>query len=682
MKKLTLIVCMALMPLFAVNGFADRIGDILTEADTWIISDTTRVLAYIDSCTSEVDARLQNSPYWEDTYRDLSFVLGIDYTGSAQIDNTGRIYFQMRITGETSHLFYIDKPMGWPIQISPNNWAKEGYTIWNYDVHPSGDYLLVLVMRYGSERHDIWKFNRDGSFEPLLVNPDVRYSNTIFKNKDEFFLSIDDQQNQYFCKYTISTGKLDTLYQDEEWSGIYGYDDGRLLCGRFFSFSESQLFTLDESTLKADNLTIRGSFDNAYFTGDGKVIFTTDAKSKADEFNKLVYVKLDKAKKEQEKTDPDSIYQGLGQKDMKVIFDPKMENAGFEYIKKDKIVIMTLNKDGYSELVALNLKGKKIDLPQIQVGVLSGGGPYDENGFVNENGEFVFGFSSPNTPPSIYYFKLGDKEITTLATVSTFGFDFSNVSVEVVRYPSKDGTMIPALLYAPSDVKRDGNNPAIVQYHGGPPAQWRPYFQRNLAFALSKGIIILRPNVRGSSGYGTAWEKGDNQEKRYDALGDAEAALDYLIKEGYSSPDRIGIQGGSYGGYTVNYLSVTAPEKFACAISEVGVADHDYSQTHGDVGGQRIWELEFGKIGSELSHDLSPIFKAENVQKPMLLTSGFYDPRVFAGDPRRFGYLLSQLGKDVLYLESVESGHGATTKEQIITNLTRYYVYFMDHIFK
>jgi dienelactone hydrolase len=664
MKKSILIGAVLLFVGLAAAINAGEIEDILTQADTWIISDTSRIMAYIDSSTKVVDDMLEQSKYWDDTHRDLSFLLGIDYVGSPQIDNTGRVYFMMRITGETAHLFYINSPMSWPHQLSPNNWPAEGYTIWSYEPHPSGDYLLVLAMKYGSERHDIWKFNRDGTFKPLLVNPEVRYSNTVFKNKDEFFLSIDDQQNQYLCKYTISTGKLDTLYKDEQWAGIYDYSDGQLLCGRFFSFSETQFFLFDENTLETTDITDRGSYDNARFTGDGRVIFTTAKLSKENEFNKLVIIDL---------KDPEK---------MKVVYDPKMENSGYEYVKDLKTVIMTLNKDGYSELVAFDLDGKSVAVPTIPVGVLSGGGPFDENGSVNDLGDFVYGFSSPNTPPTIYHFKLGENNIVKLADVATFGFDFSNVKVEVIRYPSTDGTMIPALLYSPADLNKDGNNPAIVEYHGGPPQQWRPYFQRNLAFALSKGIVFLRPNVRGSQGYGTAWEKADNQEGRFQALQDAESAIDYLVKEGYSSYDRIGIWGASYGGYTVNWLAVNAPEKFACAISQVGTADYDYSETHGDLGGQKIWEEEFGKIGSELVHELSPMWKADRVQRPMLITAGFYDPRVFPGDPRRFAYVLAKLGKDVYYLEDVKSGHGATTKDQIITEYTQYYTFMEEHIMK
>ena len=177
-------------------------------------------------------------------------------------------------------------------------------------------------------------------------------------------------------------------------------------------------------------------------------------------------------------------------------------------------------------------------------------------------------------------------------------------------------------------------------------------------------------------------EKADNLKGRFKALEDDEAAIDYLVNEGYSSYDRIGIWGASYGGYTVNWLVVNAPEKFACAISQVGVADQDYQQTHGEVGGRNIWEQEFGKVGTRLVHDLSPIWKADRVQRPILVTAGFYDPRVFPGDPRRFGYLLDRLGKQVYYLEDTKAGHGATTKEEIIDEYSQYYTFLLDHIMK
>lgn len=193
---------------------------------------------------------------------------------------------------------------------------------------------------------------------------------------------------------------------------------------------------------------------------------------------------------------------------------------------------------------------------------------------------------------------------------------------------------------------------------------------------------MMFPNVRGSSGYGPAWEEADNLEGRFTALEDAVAAIDYLINEKWSNPDKIAIWGASYGGYTVNYLAVNYPNKFACVVSEVGVADVDYSTTHGDVTFSAGWEKEMGPVGSELTQKLSPIYYSQNVSRPILVTAGFHDPRVFPGDPRRFSWVLNELGKDVLYYEQVKSGHGGAQKSLLIEDFTRSYVFMLKHLLK
>jgi len=657
MKKLIFLILMTATLGMPGRCRAGEVESILGEADRWIISDTARIMAYIDSCNELTDERLSGSPYWAAAYRDLSFLLGIDYVSMPQIDNTGRIYFMMRLTGQIEHLFYVDKPLTWPIQVTPNSWANEGYTIYYYDVHPSGAYVLVGAMKYGNEKHDIFMFKRDGSFRPLLVNPEIEYSNVVFKSKNQFFLVAADDSTRTVCRYTISSGELEPLYREDEWIDIYDYQDGRLLCERWFSFSESQVFLIDETSLKADNLTDKGYFEYSKFTGDGRVITVTSALSGKGEFNKLALIEIEKPRK------------------ISPLFDPGLEIDGLKYIKEAGLCLVMLNNEGYSELKAVGLNGRLTAIPWNSTGVMT-------DLHANDSTEFVFAFSSPNTAPTAYLSRLGSESFAQVATVATFGFDFSGVRVQVIHYPSKDGTLVPALLYLPPGVRQDGSNAAIVEYHGGPPGQSRPEFQRNIAFAISRGFIMMFPNVRGSTGYGTDWEMADNLEGRYQALEDCVGALDYLVEAGYCSPDRIGIWGASYGGYTVNYLAVTAPEKFACVVSEVGEADMDYDNTHGDVTFMQGWEREYGPLGSQLTHDLSPIFKAQNVKRPMLITAGFNDPRVFPGDPRRWAYLLTRLGKDVLYFEEIKTGHWGTSKQQVIDAYAKAYVYFMEHLMK
>ena len=253
----------------------------------------------------------------------------------------------------------------------------------------------------------------------------------------------------------------------------------------------------------------------------------------------------------------------------------------------------------------------------------------------------------------------------------------------MIRYKSDDGTMVPALLYTPPGAAKDGSNPAVVNYHGGPPGQSRPYFSRNLAFALSKGFVIMYPNVRGSTGYGPAWERMDNLEGRWASLQDCERALDYLIEEGWSSPKKIAVWGASYGGYVADWLATQASEKLACVISEVGVSDVDHTLvTSVNKDFMAGWEKEYGPLGSDLTHKLSPIFYANDVAVPILVTGGFNDPRVPPSDPRRFAYVLSRLGKPVYYFEETEAGHGASVKAQLVRDLATQYTFTMMHVMK
>jgi len=512
-------------------------------------------------------------------------------------------------------------------------------------------------MLHGDENFDIYKFDRDGSFEPLLVAPKIQYRQPVFENEDEFFLVSNDHSTQTIIKYTISTGEVDTIYTEPGWFGPVDDRDGMLLCNRWLSFSESQLFILDTETLKARDITKRGLYYGGAFTLTGKVVTLTSALSKPEEFNKFAIIDPERPKKPE------------------LLYDPKLEVDEYLLIPRAEAVLASLNKDGYSKLAAFDLKGKAIEVPQPEIGVVS-----DVSS--NDYGEIVFGFSSPRMAPTFYSFRLGTAELRRMATVSTFGFDFSNINVEVIRYPSVDGTMIPALLYSPKSAVKNGKNPAVVYYHGGPPSQSRPYFQRNIAFALSRGLVMLFPNVRGSSGYGPAYEMADNLEGRFKALEDAISAVDYLVNEGWSDTSRIAIWGASYGGYTVNYLATRWPDRFACVVSEVGVADVDYELTHGDTTFKSGWEREYGPVGSELTRKLSPIFSAGNVARPMLVTAGYHDPRVYPAGPRRFGYVLRSLGKDVLYYEDVESGHVASMKKRLIEEFTRSYVFILDHIMK
>jgi len=658
-RKLTLAL-LSLLLVVPSMAMAGQVEDLLKEIDPWVTTDTTRIMAYIDSNNARTIEMLESSEYWEPVMSDLGFLLGIDLLGGPRIDNTGRIYFTMRITGEAQALFYMDGPMGWPVQITPNNWAEEGFTISGYTIHPSGDYIIVKVNKFGDEMHDLWRFERDGSFKPMLVDRNLRFTGVILNedNADEFYLYVQSIPGMSIARYTMSTGVLDTLYTEPGAFYPVDYMNGKIPFVRYYSFSQTQLNMFDVATGEVTELTDTTLVWGGGFTKDGKLLILTSAMSDDDEFMKFCL--LDPAKP----------------KEYKVVFDPKKETEDYNFSREKGVLVASLNLDGYSELVAFDMDGNIVEIPQPAIGVAGGVS-------TNDLGDFVYSFSSPTTPPTAFMFRLGDTEAKQIGKMSTFGFDFSDIQVEVIRYESEGGMKIPALLYKPASATKDGSNPVIVNYHGGPPGQSRPYFQRNIAFALSKGFMLMFPNVRGSTGYGPAYEEADNLEGRFASLVDCEKALDYLIDEGWSRPEKIAIWGASYGGQVVNWLSTTCPEKIACAVSDVGISDIDWTNTHSkNQNFAKGWELEMGPVGSELTHKLSAIYKSEKLSKPILITAGFNDPRVPPSDPRRFAYVLGKMGKPVWYYEETEAGHGGSFKRQVIFDLTKSYVFTMEHVMK
>ncbi len=641
----------------------ERVASLLREVDPWIATDDARVAGFIERHNKATDERLMSSPNWPSVYAELSDVLSIDYVASPDIDNTGRIYFQMRITGERGALFRVDEPSGWPTQITPNAWTDKNMDIGDYVLDPAGDYFYLEVMEQGDENWDIYRFERDGTYRPLLVDRELAFSSPFLDGDDGFFFHIMDlrQGSFWLARYDLASAEVETLYTEPMPFGPVDYHDGRVLCIRFKTASEIQLFEYDAATGETSDLTGYIEIREACYAGDGSILMVSDALSDENEFYKVTLMDPADAPVE-----PD---------EMRVIYAPDVEIDGIAFSREAGVAAVTLNRDGYNELVRLDLEGKVAALPSPGVGIIG-------SRSISDGGDIVFDFNSPSTPPTVLYSAAGGSELAQVASISTFGHDFSGVQVDVVRYPSPDGTLVPALLYVPEGAARDGSNPCIVSYHGGPSGQSLPAFQRNIAFALARGVVFCFPNVRGSTGYGPAWERADNLEGRYLALQDAEAALDYLVQEGWTAPERTAIWGASYGGYTVDYLAVHAPGKFACGISEVGVSDIDWTVEHGNPGFVEAHEAEFGPLGSELTRALSAVHFSDNVAVPLLVTAGSNDPRVPPSDPRRFAWVLEKLGKDVLYREETEFGHGVSGRAKLTNDLAGSYTFIFDHIMK
>lgn len=251
------------------------------------------------------------------------------------------------------------------------------------------------------------------------------------------------------------------------------------------------------------------------------------------------------------------------------------------------------------------------------------------------------------------------------------------VEPEIVHYRSVDGLTIPALLYTPPQASAGQPLPAIVWPHGGPTAQhdagWYPWLQ----YFVQKGYAVLAPNFRGSTGYGRAFELAGTGEWGGKDLADVVAGADYLRGLPGVNGRRIGIHGGSYGGYQTLLALAKSPETFCCGVGFFGVSNRFSSWRDTDRIGKRNMERKLGKPtdNPDLYREASPLTYVANVQVPLMLQHGEDDPRVPFGQSVEMVEALRRLGKPVEFHAYPGEGHGFVQPqhvEQVHTRMERF----------
>lgn len=230
----------------------------------------------------------------------------------------------------------------------------------------------------------------------------------------------------------------------------------------------------------------------------------------------------------------------------------------------------------------------------------------------------------------------------------------------IVAYRSFDGTPISAVLTLPFNLKRDGSNPAIVIPHGGPTGQSQDNFSRQATMFASRGYIVLRPNFRGSTGYGRAFQEANVKDLGGGDLEDVVAGARFLVDTGYVHPKRIGITGGSYGGFMTLMALGKRPEVFAAGVNEFGIINW-FSMWENSVGGLR--EYQRALVGDPVADKAlyekqSPMTYAKNIRVPLLNLQGENDVRVPKGQTDEVMKLIKANGGTVEAVYYPAEGHG------------------------
>ncbi|KXB08218.1 peptidase S9, partial [candidate division MSBL1 archaeon SCGC-AAA382M17] len=245
------------------------------------------------------------------------------------------------------------------------------------------------------------------------------------------------------------------------------------------------------------------------------------------------------------------------------------------------------------------------------------------------------------------------------------------VEEEVVHYESFDGMEIPAILYKPHQASDENKIPALVWVHGGPGGQSRIGYHAPIQFLVNHGYAVIAVNNRGSSGYGKSFYKADDRKHGDEDLKDCIYAKNYLAQTGWADTSRVGIIGGSYGGYMVAAALTFTPNAFDVGVDIFGVTN--WLRTLRSI--PDWWESQRKALYKELGNPyedstylkkISPLFHAENIQKPIMVLQGANDPRVLKSESDEIVEKARQNDVPVEYVVFEDEGHGFTKKENEI----------------
>jgi dipeptidyl aminopeptidase/acylaminoacyl peptidase len=231
---------------------------------------------------------------------------------------------------------------------------------------------------------------------------------------------------------------------------------------------------------------------------------------------------------------------------------------------------------------------------------------------------------------------------------------------ELVSWKSFDGRTIPGFLLRPRGAP-NGPRPTVVQVHGGPEGQSRPLWNPLTVALVAAGFNVLQPNVRGSSGYGRAYLSLDDVRLRMDSVKDLDAAAAWLATSGVAPADRIGVIGGSYGGFmTLAAITFCAERKWAAAVDIVGIASFATFFAKTAPWRRPLRAAEYGdpEKDADFLESISPLNFIDRIEAPLMVIHGANDPRVPVEEAEQIVSTLRARGREVDYLRYEDEGHG------------------------
>jgi dipeptidyl aminopeptidase/acylaminoacyl peptidase len=425
-------------------------------------------------------------------------------------------------------------------------------------------------------------------------------------------------------------------------------DDKTIATIEYISINESYVHLIDVATGKIEALTRRKegekvSISHAKFAKDGRsLIWATD---RGSEFRHLSRFDLDTKEESWLET------------------APPWDVEDFDLSNDGACLAVVVNEDGASHVSLFGLHDPKLHFgPKLPAGQVTG------LAFRRGSHEIGFTFTTAKAPADVYSYDFDSGKIVRWTEGETGGLDTSTfVEPELIRYKSFDGREVPAFVYRPDPSKFPGPRPVLINIHGGPESQFRPGFLGRTNYLINEiGIAVLFPNVRGSAGYGKSYLTLDNGKLREDSVKDIGALLDWVARAPGLDAKRVGVVGGSYGGYMSLATMTHYGDRLKAGIDIVGISNfvsflrntQDYRRDlrRAEYGDERDPEMK------EILETISPLSSASKIRNPILIVQGKNDPRVPVTESEQMVAAVRKSGGPVWYVLGKNEGHGFAKK--------------------
>ncbi|MES2759765.1 MAG: S9 family peptidase [Pseudomonadota bacterium] len=531
------------------------------------------------------------------------------------------------------------------------------------------DRVLFTRDSGGNENSHLFVRELDGAEKNLTPGASVKASFAGWRaDGSAFYVRTNERDPRFFdlYRYDAATYARTLVYKNDTGMNVETISgDGRWLALQKSTTSfDSDIHLYDTATGAASNITphsMPASFAAATFDPQSRRLYFT--------------------------TNEGGEFSAIRTYDIATGMTAERERAGWDLIstafsRDGRYRSSVVNQDG--SVVVRVVEGadeKPVLLPQLP------GGEIRHAVFSPSARLMAFYLNGDRTPANLYVhdFRTGwTRQLTESLNKEVDRADL--VEAAMVRFASFDGTVIPSVYYRPRNASAANKAPALVWVHGGPGGQAMRGYSAQIQYLVNHGYAVLAINNRGSSGYGKTFFTADDRRHGREPLWDCIEAKAFLASLGHVDPQRIGIAGGSYGGYMVLAALTFRPEVFRVGVDFFGVSN--WIRTLESI--PPYWESQRGALYDEIGDPvadramltaISPLFHADRIRRPLMVVQGANDPRVIKAESDEIVAAVRANNVPVDYLVFADEGHGFSKKHNQVAASARM-LSFLDRYLK